>query len=103
MVDLVITHGGNNTVTEAFHHGKPMIVLPLFWDQVDNAQRVDETGFGRRFPAYDFADGDFLGAIDALLADRALHERMAAMSARIKGTSGTIRAADLIEGVARGG
>jgi UDP:flavonoid glycosyltransferase YjiC (YdhE family) len=103
LVDLVITHGGNNTVTEAFHHGKPMIVLPLFWDQVDNAQRVDETGLGRRFPAYDFEDGEFLGAIDALLADRALHDRMAAMSARIKGTSGTVRAADLIEGVARGG
>ena len=103
MVDLVITHGGNNTVTEAFHHGKPMIVLPLFWDQVDNAQRVDETGFGRRFPAYDFADDDFLRAIDGLLSDRALHDRMAAMSARIKGTSGTTRAADLIEGVARGG
>lgn len=99
-VDLVITHGGNNTVTEAFHHGKPMIVLPLFWDQVDNAQRVDETGFGRRFPAYDFADGEFLAAIDRLLADRALHDRMAAMSSRIKGTSGTVRAADLIEEVA---
>ena len=103
IVDLVITHGGNNTVTEALHHGKPMIVLPLFWDQVDNAQRVDETGFGRRFPAYDFSDGDFLGAIDALLGDGGLHERMAVMSARIKGTSGTVRAADLIEGVARGG
>jgi UDP:flavonoid glycosyltransferase YjiC (YdhE family) len=103
LVDLVITHGGNNTVTEAFHHGKPMIVLPLFWDQVDNAQRVDEIGFGRRFPAYDFEDRAFLGAIDELLADRVLHDWMTAMSTRIQGTSGTVRAADLIEGVARGG
>ncbi len=102
-VDLVITHGGNNTVTEAFHHGKPMIVLPLFWDQVDNAQRVDETGFGVRLPTYDFEDGDLTGAVDRLLGDAALHDRLARMSRRIRGTSGTARAADLIERVARTG
>ena len=83
-VDLVITHGGNNTVTEAFHHGKPMIVLPLFWDQVDNAQRVDETGFGRRLATYGFRDEELTDAIDELLDDRALAARLAAMSSRIK-------------------
>jgi UDP:flavonoid glycosyltransferase YjiC (YdhE family) len=100
MVDLVITHGGNNTVTESFHYGKPMIVLPLFWDQVDNAQRVDETGFGRRLSTYGFQDEELTGAIDALLSDEALAARLATMSARIKSTSGTVRAADLIEHVA---
>ena len=99
MVDLVITHGGNNTVTEAFHHGKPMIVLPLFWDQVDNAQRVHETGFGRRLSTYGFKASELTSAIDRLLKDRQLSERLAAMSSRIKSTSGTVRAADLIERV----
>ena len=100
MVDLVITHGGNNTVVECFHHGKPMVVLPLFWDQVDNAQRVDETGFGRRLATYDFADEELPAAIDALLADTALRSRMAGIAARMQSTAGTVRAADLIERLA---
>ncbi len=102
-VDLVITHGGNNTVTEAFHHGKPMIVLPLFWDQVDNAQRVDETGFGVRLSTYGFEDDELSGAIDRLLADAALNARLERMATRIQATSGTERAARLIERVARTG
>jgi MGT family glycosyltransferase len=100
MVDLVITHGGNNTVTEAYHHGKPMIVLPLFWDQVDNAQRVDEMGFGKRLSTYGFKDRQLTRAIDTLLKDRDLATLMEAMSARIKSTSGTVRAADLVERLA---
>jgi UDP:flavonoid glycosyltransferase YjiC (YdhE family) len=76
-----------------------MIVLPLFWDQVDNAQRVDELGFGRRLSTYGFEDAELTGAIDTLLADGELADRLAAMSERIKSTSGTVRAADLIERV----
>ena len=102
-VDLVITHGGNNTVTEAFHHGKPMIVLPLFWDQVDNAQRIDETGFGRRLATYDFRPEELTDAIDELLADTTLAARLAAVSRRLRADAGTARAADLIERVARTG
>ncbi|MHB8399996.1 MAG: glycosyltransferase [Candidatus Limnocylindrales bacterium] len=102
-VDLVITHGGNNTVTESFHHGKPMIVLPLFWDQVDNAQRVAETGFGVRLPTYAFEPAELTTAIDHLLDDRALATRLAAVSSRLRANPGTVRAADLIERLARTG
>jgi MGT family glycosyltransferase len=100
MVDLVITHGGNNTTTECFHHGKPMIAMPVFWDQYDNAQRVDETGFGVRLPTYTFEPQQLTAAIDRLTADRALHERMAAIAGRLQASPGTVTAADLIERLA---
>ncbi len=102
-VDLVINHGGNNTVTEALHHGVPMIVLPLFWDQVDNAQRVHEMGFGVRLSTYGFHDDQLTGAVERLLVDRPMRTRLATMSARIQQHSGTARAAALIEQVATTG
>jgi UDP:flavonoid glycosyltransferase YjiC (YdhE family) len=100
LVDLVITHGGNNTTTESFNADKPMIVLPLFWDQYDNAQRIAELGFGARLDTYGFRDDELTSAIDRILADDPLRERMAAISARLQANPGTVRAADLIERVA---
>jgi MGT family glycosyltransferase len=100
-VDLVITHGGNNTVTESLHFGKPMVVLPLFWDQYDNAQRMDELGFGVRLAAYDFLDEELTEVIEGLLADEVLRSSLDALGDRIRATQGTRRAADLIEDVAR--
>ena len=100
-VDLVITHGGNNTTTEALHFGKPMVLLPLFWDQYDNAQRIHELGLGVRLDTYGFADAELPGAVDRLLADGALRSSMAASGERIRAAKGLERAADLIEGVGR--
>ena len=98
-VDAVITHGGNNTVTECFFFGKPMVVTPLFWDQYDNAQRVEETGFGIRLDTYGHAPEELTGALDALLADRGLQARLSAVSRRLQAAPGTVAAADAIEGV----
>jgi MGT family glycosyltransferase len=99
-VDLVITHGGNNTTTECFHFGKPMLVLPLFWDQHDNAQRVHELGFGLRLPSYEWTEEELAGAIERLLGDAALRARLEATSARLQRRPGTETAAELIERVA---
>jgi MGT family glycosyltransferase len=100
LVDLVITHGGNNTTTESFHFGKPMIVLPLFWDQYDNAQRVHETGHGIRLDTYRFDDDELTRAIERLLADSALRTRMADAGAAIRARNGTVRAAEALERLA---
>ncbi|MFG1949416.1 glycosyltransferase [Nonomuraea sp. NPDC048826] len=95
--DLVITHGGNNTTTEALHFGKPMILLPLFWDQYDNAQRVDELGYGVRLSTYTFTDEELTGALDRLLGDAELRAGLAAAGEEIRRRDGLRKAADLIE------
>jgi MGT family glycosyltransferase len=98
-VDLVITHGGNNTTTEAMHFGKPMVLLPLFWDQYDNAQRMDELGFGVRLATYEFTPDELSGAIEKLLADNDLRARLDAIGARIRERDGLTKGADIIERV----
>jgi len=96
-VDVVITHGGNNTTTECMWFGKPMVVLPIFWDQHDNAQRVDETGYGVRLRTYDRAAGELAAALDRMLSDEQVRARCAAAGERLRLQPGTERAADLIE------
>jgi len=96
----VITHGGNNTITESLHFGKPMVVLPLFWDQHDNAQRMHELGLGRRLDTYGHEPAELIGAIENLLADPHLPGRLSGISHRLQSAPGTVRAADLIETLA---
>jgi MGT family glycosyltransferase len=100
-VDVVISHGGNNTVTESLHFGKPMVLLPLFWDQYDNAQRMDELGFGIRLDTYGHSPEELRAAVDRLLDDHELRAAMAAMGERIRTRDGLTKGADLIESVGR--
>ena len=99
-VDAVITHGGNNTTTECMWFGKPMVVLPVFWDQHDNAQRVHEAGYGVRVPTYAFGDGELAATLDRVLADEPLRARYSAAGIRLRERPGTVLAADLIERLA---
>ena len=101
LADLVITHGGNNTTTECLHFGKPMVVLPLFWDQYDNAQRVDELGLGVRLDTYGCTGEELRSAIEGLLGDDALRARLAASAGRIQARDGLSAAANLIEAAAK--
>lgn len=44
---LAVTHGGNNSVTEAVGQGVPLLVLPFSTDQFAGAAAIERTGVGR--------------------------------------------------------
>ena len=96
-VDLFITHGGNNSLTEAFSLGVPMIVLPVWMDAVDNALRLHELGYGIRLDPVSFTDEQLLTAVDKLLKDCELRLGLKMASKRIMKENRIEMAAQLIE------
>lgn len=83
--DLFITHGGHNSIIEAFYYGVPgLIVLPVFADQFDSAQRVQDCGYGYRLNPFDCTEEALLKSIDSILADDELAKRMKAVSLRLR-------------------
>lgn len=49
LADVCVVHGGNNTTCEIFDYSTPppaLVVLPAISDQLDNARRIEELGYG---------------------------------------------------------
>ncbi|CAG2100455.1 unnamed protein product [Medioppia subpectinata] len=101
LVDLVLTHGGNNTVNESLYFGRPMIAMPVFSEQYDNAQRLHDKGFGLRLDAYKCSEEELLADIESLLNDRQLAERLAKVSRRIQTDNSLAKVSQLIEDFAQ--
>ena len=98
-VDAVIHHGGNNSFTECLYFGKPALIMPYVWDGHDNATRVQETRHGLKMHRADWTDDDLAGALETLLSDRSMHDKLAATSAHMQARDGTEKAARLLDGL----
>jgi UDP:flavonoid glycosyltransferase YjiC (YdhE family) len=94
----LVHHGGVGTVARALHAGIPQLILPLSWDQPDNAVRVKRLGVGdslrpgRRTAAH-------LSATLSRLLTPEVHERCSIVRTLFGSTNGLNGAADLVEGL----
>jgi len=83
--DLVICHGGNNTVTEAFASGLPVVVAPFASDQFGSAASVEDHALGAVFdPNHSSVEVIRSAVRDGLAA----HNRVVALGARVKALNG---------------
>jgi MGT family glycosyltransferase len=102
-VDLCIHHGGNNSFNEALYFGKPAIIMPYCWDGLDNATRIDDTGYGAKLPRYTWTDDQFWSTIERLITDEAMKARLAEVSRSMQAAKGTEKAARIIADIATRG
>ena len=66
---LAVTHGGNNSVTEALTAGVPMLVLPLSTDQFAGAAALEEAGVAEVLDPNAASPSELRSAADRLLSD----------------------------------
>ncbi|XP_053212869.1 oleandomycin glycosyltransferase-like [Panonychus citri] len=97
LVDLVITHGGNNTFLETIYSGKPLIVIPYFFDQFDNAQRVVDCGIGRRLNPWDLDEKNVLATIEETLNNHEMSKKIEEIAASMRSNKTREKAVKIIE------
>ncbi|XP_011193322.2 UDP-glucosyltransferase 2 [Zeugodacus cucurbitae] len=80
-VKLFITHGGMHSLIEAVHHGKPIVGMPVFYDQDLNVQKAVSKGFGIALNFRNFTSTELRDAILKVLNNPTYTERAREISA----------------------
>ena len=91
--DLLVTHGGNNSLTEAFFFGVPCVVCPFASDQFAGAAAVEAHNLGRSLDPSDMTAEEVLDAIHGALVSS---EEARKLARALRDTDGSGHAVELI-------
>ncbi|XP_023578054.1 UDP-glucuronosyltransferase 1-9 isoform X6 [Octodon degus] len=75
-----ITHAGSHGIYEGICNGVPMVMMPLFGDQMDNAKRMETRGAGVTLNVLEMTSDDLEGALKKVIYDKSYKENILRLS-----------------------
>ncbi|KAM9305640.1 UDP-glucuronosyltransferase 1A5-like [Gastrophryne carolinensis] len=76
-----VTHAGSHGIYEAICNAVPMVMLPLFADQMDNAKRIESRGAGITLNILDMTSVDLSNALKSVINLLSYKENIQRLSA----------------------
>ncbi|XP_075036523.1 UDP-glucuronosyltransferase 1A1-like isoform X1 [Mixophyes fleayi] len=76
-----ITHAGSHGIYEGICNAVPMVMLPLFGDQMDNAKRIESRGAGVTINVLDMTPLDLSNALESVINIPSYKENIQRLSA----------------------
>ncbi|XP_048356345.1 UDP-glucuronosyltransferase 1A1-like isoform X2 [Sphaerodactylus townsendi] len=76
-----ITHAGSHGIYEGICNAVPMVLMPLFGDQMDNAKRMESRGAGVTLNVLEMTSKDLSDALKAVIYDKTYKENIMRLSA----------------------
>lgn len=68
---LYFTHGGGSSANEALYHGKPLIAMGFFFDQIANTTRLVAAGVAESLNKFHFTSDELYAKAKKILQSRA--------------------------------
>ncbi|MYG02300.1 MAG: glycosyltransferase family 1 protein [Acidobacteriia bacterium] len=96
-VAALVHHGGIGTCAQALASGRPQLVMPMGFDQPDNAARLARLGVASALPPKRFTGASVARELGTLLGSNAVAGRSAELARRFEGIDPVSRTCDLIE------
>ncbi|XP_040214427.1 UDP-glucuronosyltransferase 1A9-like [Rana temporaria] len=75
-----ITHAGSHGIYEGICNAVPMVMLPLFGDQMDNAKRIESRGAGITLNVLDLIPEDLSNALTSVINNSSYKENIQRLS-----------------------